>query len=674
MSVHKFSVLALVLGGMLAPAARPTTSAPAPVRAAAARPFHTDEPPAGLSREEWSQIRGLVEKGRYHASSVAKPGEPKVLKASNPGQGYVTTFRPEGIEIASRPVRGTDWRVRVRVTGFGPEGDVRPLPVAKPVPESERVVYRRGPVTEWYENRPGGLEQGFTIAEPEKQTSRPLVLAMAVEGGLRMRLEAADAASFHDGAGIARVHYAGLKAWDMDRRPLRSWLEVSEGQLRVLVDARDARFPVTVDPAFVQQARLEASEPAASDYFGYSVSLSSDTVVVGAPFADTAAGMDAGAAYVFVRTGAVWSQQQKLTASDATAEAYFGSSVSVSGNTAVVGAYGDDAPWLDSGSAYVFVRSGTAWTQQQKVTASDGMGEDFFGCSVSVSGDTAVIGAYWADKPPLWDTGAAYVFVRSGTLWTQQQKLTASDAAESDRFGRVVSLSGNTVVAGADGADTAAGTNAGSAYVFVRSGTAWSQQQKLTASDAAAGDAFGCSVSVSGDTAVVGAYGADTAFTDAGSAYVFVRSGTAWSQQQKLTASDAAAADYFGLSVSVSANTAVIGAYGDDTAAGTDAGSAYVFVRSATGWSEQQHLAASDAGASDRFGYVVAASGGTAVVGAHRDDTAAGVDAGSAYVFSEVIFKDGFQPVAAGRPETENLGETLVPQRDGGESEAPATS
>lgn len=181
-----------------------------------------------------------------------------------------------------------------------------------------------------------------------------------------------------------------------------------------------------------------------------------------------------------------------------------------------------------------------------------------FGFAVGIDGETVGVGA------PVDNTaaGSAYVFVRSGTSWSQQAKLTASDAAAVDNFGRnVVGISGDTLVVGAPFDDTGAGTDAGSAYVFVRSGTSWSQQAKLTASDAAAGDAFGISVSISGDTVVAGAFNDDDGGTNSGSAYVFTRSGTSWSQQQKLTASDAAAGDQFGFSVSNSGNTVVAGAF-----------------------------------------------------------------------------------------------------------------
>jgi len=272
----------------------------------------------------------------------------------------------------------------------------------------------------------------------------------------------------------------------------------------------------------------------------------------------------------------------KLLASDAAAGDWFGRSVSVSGDTAVMGAHSDDhAGGTDAGSAYVFVRTAGGWTQQAKLTASDAAASDYFGVSVSVSGDTAVIGANGDDHAGGTDAGSAYVFVRSGGVWTQQAKLTASDAAASDVFGFSVSVSGDTAVIGANYDDHAGGGNAGSAYVFVKPSGGWqnmTQTAKLTASDAVADDYFGYSVSVSGDTAVIGAY-SDThaGGGQAGSAYVFVGAGGVWSQQTKLTASDAATGDYFGLSVSVSGDMAVVGADGDDHAGGGQAGSAYAF-------------------------------------------------------------------------------------------------
>jgi hypothetical protein len=233
---------------------------------------------------------------------------------------------------------------------------------------------------------------------------------------------------------------------------------------------------------------------------------------------------------------------------------------------------------------------------------------------VAISGSTALIGAPAKKK----DTGAAYVFVRSGTNWSQQAELTASDAAKDDYFGVSVALSGSTAVVGAEGNNT----YTGAAYVFVRSGTTWSQQAELTASDTAENDFFGYSVALSGATVLIGAYRDNS---EAGASYVFVRSGTTWSQQAELTASDAAENDFFGYSVALSGTTALIGAYGKNSGAGA----AYVFVRSGTSWSQQAELTAAESGV---FGFSVALSGAKAVIGAPYENS----ETGAAYAFANV--------------------------------------
>jgi hypothetical protein len=329
----------------------------------------------------------------------------------------------------------------------------------------------------------------------------------------------------------------------------------------------------------VQQAKLTAADGAGGDWFGRSVAISGDTAVVGAYFDDVGANADQGSAYVFARNGTSWVQQQKLTAADGAALDMFGITVALSDDTAVVGAYNDDVGAnTNQGSAYVFVRSGTTWSQQQQLTAADGAADDRFGWSVAIAGDTAVVGAPYDDVGAKADQGSAYIFVRGGTAWSQQQQLTAADGGADDLFGWSVAISGETAVVGAVCDDVGANADQGSAYVFVRSGTAWSQQQKLTTADGAAYDEFGESVAISGETTVVGADW-DTVGANAyqGSAYVFARSGTTWSEQQKLTAADGAAEDDFGISVAIAGESAVVGARYDDVGANTNQGSAYVF-------------------------------------------------------------------------------------------------
>ena len=335
--------------------------------------------------------------------------------------------------------------------------------------------------------------------------------------------------------------------------------------------------PLTTDP-IAQQAYLKASNAKAEDWFGRSVAVSGDTVVVGAPSdASNATGVngneadnsvkDAGAAYVFVRSGTGWTQQAYLKASNTGADDLFGWSVAVSGDTVVVGAHreGSNATGVNgnqadnsapsAGAAYVFVRSGTDWSQQAYLKASNAGATDFFGGAVSVSGDTVVVGAYREasnatgvngrqGNNSALEAGAAYVFVRSGAIWSQQAYLKASNTRVGARFGGSVAVSGDTVVVGAyledsnaigvhgNQADNSA-PNAGAAYVFVRSGAAWTQQAYLKASNTGANDLFGGAVSVSVDTLVVGAKQEDSNATgvngsqannsasDAGAAYIF---------------------------------------------------------------------------------------------------------------------------------------------------------
>ncbi len=379
---------------------------------------------------------------------------------------------------------------------------------------------------------------------------------------------------------------------------------------------------------------LIASDAGAGDVFGYSAAVSGDTAVVGAYLHNSSIG----AAYVFVRTSGVWTQQAKLTPSDGTG-GWFGISVAVSGDTAVVGAqFNTHDDLSDAGAAYVFVRSGTVWTEQAKLIASDAESLDHFGNAVAVSGDTAVVGAHDDDHDfGTADRGSAYVFVRSGSVWTEQARLADFDGQNSDEFGRSVAVSDNTVLVG-----SRSGGGTGAAYVFVRSGLVWSQQTKLIALDAAAGDHFGDSVALSDDMAVVGSVLDDhAAGTNAGSAYVFGRAGSLWTQQAKLTASDAAAEDQFGFSVALSGDMVGVGSVLDNHAGGSDAGSAYVFVRADCAWIQQGKLTASDAAVNDEFGGSVALSSDTALVGAYFDDHAAGANAGSLYVYSLGCDNDG---------------------------------
>ena len=377
-------------------------------------------------------------------------------------------------------------------------------------------------------------------------------------------------------------------------------------------------LPHRAQATFVQ--KLLANDGVASDFFGNSVSISGDTMVIGASMDDDK-GRDAGAAYIFTRDNdGQWTQQQKLLASDGADYDRFGYAVSVSGNTALIGSFG---------AAYVFTRTGDVWSQQTKLVPSTETNSGF-GMYVSIFEDTAVIGAIWDDDKAN-DAGAAYVFVRINDVWQEQQKLTAADGAANFLFGQSVSVSVDTALIGSF-EDVKDNTWKGAVYVFTRANGVWSQQQKLTPADAEADDRFGESVSVSGDTALIGAWGNDNF---KGAAYVFVRTNGLWHQQAKLIASERGTYDHFGSSVSVSGDIAVIGVWGDNHATG----SAYIFTRTGSVWRRQQKLTATDGVAEDRFGASVSVSGDIATIGAYGDDDL-GDWSGSAYVFDNTDLDD----------------------------------
>jgi hypothetical protein len=401
-----------------------------------------------------------------------------------------------------------------------------------------------------------------------------------------------------------------------------------------------------IDPATAQ--KLLAGDGADNDQFSRSVSLSGDTAVIGAAYDDDK-GDDSGSAYVFVRAAdGMWHQQAKLTASDGTAGDRFGNAVAVSGDTLVVGAYLDDHQDAYAGSAYIFTRSDSVWTQQKKLEVTDR--RSLFGCSVSLDGDTLAIGARHDSQTGLY-AGAAHIFTRVNGDWTQQKKLTANEADDGytggSQLGYSVSVDGDTVVIGAlDDDNQDAGwsdSGPGSAYVFTRSGNVWNRQGKLVDKDGKDGDMFGRSVSVDGDTIMIGAFAHDSNdMTHSGAAYVYTRAAdctvvadadyTCWNLQQKLTADDGMVGDLFGNSVALDGNVALIGAQKTD---GYD-GAAYVFGRSGTSWTQYRKLTALDDGLPNYLGWAVALSGDAAFVAANKDDETGSGAIGSAWAFSLV--------------------------------------
>jgi hypothetical protein len=372
--------------------------------------------------------------------------------------------------------------------------------------------------------------------------------------------------------------------------------------------------------------KMLASDGKVNTSLGTAISVDGNTALIGAE-GDNDNGAMSGSAYVFTRTGTTWTQQEKLLASDGAPEDNFGVMVSLSGDTALIGAFYDNDNGAHSGSAYVYTRSGTTWTQQAKLLPLDGVADAQFGVATAISGDTAFIGAN-RDDDMGFQSGSVYVFTRTGTVWTQQTKLYSSDATASQRFGISTYILGDTAIIGANGDQNAKGA----AYIFTRTGTTWTQQQKLNVSDGGTYPNFGHAVSLSGNTALIAAPGYNGNY--AGSAYVFIRNGTTWIRQQKLVASDGAPGDGFSnWAVSLDGDTALIGACYYQHKQGT--GAAYIFTRTGTTWTQQQKLLASDGAKGHWFGTAVFLVGNTALIGAWGDDDM-GNASGSVYVFTKV--------------------------------------
>lgn len=601
----------------------------------------------GLDGDAWSDIRQAREEHRHAAVAT-----PQGHRARNPGQRWRSEFDGRGVTLV--PDAGDfTWGLELVRYGFA----ARERELASPTRTTaagRRVVYAwDDTLEEWYVNRDRGLEHGYTVLRrppgegdlEDGPEPGPLCFTLAVRGGLWPEVDAdGRGVRFVGERGEARLRYTGLAVFDARGRSLPASFERAPEGLRLLVDEAGASYPLTVDPV-AQQAYLKASNTGAGDYFGWSVAVFGDTVAVGAPYEDSAAvGVDgdgsddsatnSGAVYVFVRTGSGWSQQAYLKASQTDPGDRFGSSLALSADTLVVGAPGED-----SGADGV-----------------DGDGDD--------------------DGAP--NSGAAYVFRRSAGVWSQEAYVKASNSDAGDQFASSVALSADTLLVGAlsedgsatavngDSSDNGAG-DAGAAYVFTRSGTSWSEAAYLKAPNTDAGDHFGISVAVSGDTAVVGARDEDggavgvdgdpasNGAPQAGAAYVFAHSGGSWSHEAYLKASNTDAEDRFGVAVAASGDTVAVGALAEDSKATgvqgdesdnslTGAGAVYVFARSGTTWTQQAYVKPLVIGSIDEFGGALALSGERLIVGAMREDSAsAGVGgdpddnsatlAGAAYLF-----------------------------------------
>ena len=379
---------------------------------------------------------------------------------------------------------------------------------------------------------------------------------------------------------------------------------------------------------FGEDAKLVDAALPADALSGTAVSISGLTAVVGAP----AENGGEGAAYVFIRNAGVWETQQRLEASDGVAGDNFGASVSIAGDNIAIGAAGRQS---GRGAVYTFNRNAGVWTEKETLVSADGQAGDQFGKSVSIQGLLLVAGAPFNDVNGKIDVGSAYTFANDGTAWTQQFhiQVESGQAKDGDHLGWSVSLSGNTVLVGAPDDDKGNKADTGSVYVFVRAGNVWNRQTRIQNPDGRAGDRVGSSVSLFANSALFGSDGHDFngASPNRGKVLFYQRTGTAWALGGSLVASDGVAGDRFGASVTLSGPLAVIGA----PQAASAAGKGYLFGNPGTGFAQLDTVVASDNAAGDTFGASTSFDSGRVVVGAPLADST-GMDAGAAYVFDVV--------------------------------------
>lgn len=392
------------------------------------------------------------------------------------------------------------------------------------------------------------------------------------------------------------------------------------------LQAQNAGGPVNALP----QNKLLPSDGSAHDEFGVSVGISGNTVVVGSIYDDDLGG-DAGSAYVFVEDNGVWTEQAKLMAKDAKPGDYFGISVAIAGDRIMVGAAEAGTNGLRTGAVYVYERTNKQWTLVQKLTPAAGSQNDYFGYALALEGDVAVIGAPQTDAVA-YDSGAAYVFRYDGAQWNEHDKIWPATGGTYGFFGGAVALFGTTALIGQW--DDGSGQDMGSVFAYKENAGSWVVQEELMASDRDMGDTFGFSVAVYGNKAFIGAPFRDADCANAGAVYVFGRYNEDWCEEQIIVPEDKNAAQAFGSSVAIFGNMATIGSYWDEDN-GDYSGSAYAYQYDDTDklWAENFKYIPNDGVIGQLFGISAAMDGDRVIVGANGDDDF-GTDSGAAYQFS----------------------------------------
>jgi hypothetical protein len=585
------------------------------------------------------------------------------LRAANPAQRLRVQFSSHGVAVAAGAAR-----LGLTLTAYGYASALRPLGSAAPQVSANRVNYAHGSLREWYANGPLGLEQSFELAARPRAGHGPLTLSLALSGDLAARLHGGSLLLSDRGT---TLRYGGLLATDARGHVLRSWLTLAGDRLLIHVDDRGATYPLRIDPLLQhaeQRAELTTTDGSIEEGVGWSVAVSGDTIVVGAPNQTVGAVTDEGAVDVFTMPSSGWAnttQTAELSAYEGRQFEELGTSVAISGDTIVAGApYREVGFYKEQGAAYVFTMPSTGWmnaTQNAELTAVVGTPKDLFGSSVAFAGSAIVAGAPYHNG----EQGQAYVFTEppagwSGTL-NEAADLTVAGGVVGERFGWSVAGAGNTVFVGAP-ERTLAKAHQGVAYVFTMPSTGWAgaltQSAELTASDGGENDELGESIAAAADTVVLGAPDRNS---QRGAAYVFTMPSTGWAgaltQNAELTASDGAKGDGLGAAVAIEGDTILAGAPHHEVGANPSQGAVYVFTMPSGGWAgalmQSAELSSSDGVGGDDLGRSVALWGNAIVAGAIGRTVESNLYEGAAFVFVE--------PPPAAVPPSTNGGGVATP-------------
>ncbi|MEO7311352.1 MAG: FG-GAP repeat protein [Chitinophagaceae bacterium] len=399
---------------------------------------------------------------------------------------------------------------------------------------------------------------------------------------------------------------AGLVVFDTDKQALYLYNGVTWKRLTV----SDLSSTTTA-------TGNDASDGASGDKFGNNVKISGKYAVAAAFLDDINGNTDQGSAYVFKYENGAWTQMQKLVADDGAAGDNFGGGVAIDSNYIIVGSiYDDIGENSNQGSAYVFKLENGVWVQKQKITGSNAVSGDSFGWNISIKKGLAVITAALDDIGTATDAGSAFIFALNDTtgMWVETQKIFANDGTSGDNFGNTACISGDKMIITAIYDDVNSIARRGSAYIFTNQSGNWVQTAKLIASDGAYEDYFGTNAAIQGDFALVGAYAADATYGNQGACYLFKLESGVWVQKQKLFAGDPVGSGFFGNSVSMKDNYALVGGHGGPSLQG----SAYVFQLNpvTSNLSQIQKITAADAASNDYFGFASDISNGNIIIGA----------------------------------------------------------